>query len=175
MSEKATFAGGCFWCMEPVFEPIAGVISVVSGYMGGIFPNPTYEAVCTGRTGHAEVVEITYDPSKISYKNLLEKFWENIDPTVENQQFCDVGSQYRSALFYHTPEQQQQAEESFSLLKKSKRFPHIFTQITAASEFYPAEDYHQGFYYKNPLHYQQYRSSSGRTQRLKDVWKKPSF
>ncbi len=172
--EKATFAGGCFWCMEPAFDKLQGVKSVISGYTGGHKPNPTYEEVSSGTTGHAESVEITYDPSVISYSKLLDVFWHNIDPTVKDRQFCDVGSQYRSAIFYHSEEQKRLAEASKKALEQSKRFPGpIYTEIVASTTFYPAEEYHQKYYQKNPIRYKYYRYSCGRDQRLKELWGKP--
>jgi len=168
---KATFAGGCFWCMEPPFDKLDGVISTTSGYTGGQLKNPTYEQVSTGATGHAEVVEIVYDPKRVSYEKLLEVFWKNIDPTVRNAQFCDTGSQYRSAIFYHDDEQKRLAETSKAALEKSKPFAaEIVTEIVRAPEFYPAETYHQDYYLKNPVRYSFYRSGCGRDQRLKELW-----
>ncbi len=168
--ETATFAGGCFWCMEHPFDQLDGVISVMPGYTGGSKKNPTYEEVSSGTTGHAESVQITYDPSKITYAKLLDVFWHNIDPTVKDQQFCDVGSQYRSAIFYHTMEQKQLAEASKNALEKSGRFKHIYTEIVPASDFYPAEEYHQHYYKKNPVRYNFYRWNCGRDQRLHELW-----
>jgi len=148
---KATFAGGCFWCMEPPFDKLAGVISVTAGYTGGHKTQPTYQEVSAGRTGHTEAVEIVYDPAQISYARLLEVFWHNIDPTTPNGQFCDHGTQYRSAIFYHDEMQQRLAEASKQTLEASKPFTApIVTEITPASEFYLAEDYHQGYLEKNP-------------------------
>lgn len=168
---KATFAGGCFWCMEPPFDQLDGVISTTSGYTGGQSKNPTYEQVSAGGTGHAEVVEIVYDPKRVSYEKLLEVFWKNIDPTVRNAQFCDTGNQYRSAIFYHDDEQKRLAEASKAALEKSKPFAGaIVTEIVRASEFYPAETYHQDYYLKNPIRYSFYRSGCGRDQRLKELW-----
>jgi peptide-methionine (S)-S-oxide reductase len=173
VTAKATFAGGCFWCMEPPFEKLPGVVSVTSGYTGGHGKNPTYEEVTSGSTGHAEAVEVVYDPSAVSYRKLLEVYWRNIDPTVKDRQFCDVGTQYRTAIFYHDGEQRRLAEESLSELAKSKPFKEkIVTQIVPASEFYPAEEYHQDYYKKNPLRYQYYRAGCGRDARLKQVWGK---
>jgi peptide-methionine (S)-S-oxide reductase len=166
---KATFAGGCFWCMEPPFDKLDGVISTISGYAGGKKKNPTYEEVSAGNTGHAEVVQITYDPKKITYEKLLEVFWRNVDPLTPNRQFCDVGSQYRTAIFYHDETQKRLAEESKKALAKRFKEP-IVTEIVAASEFYPAEDYHQDYYTKNPLRYKYYRYSCGRDQRLEALW-----
>lgn len=171
--EKAVFAGGCFWCMEHPFDELVGVVSVVSGYTGGHKNNPTYEEVSSGTTGHAESVEITYDPSKISYAKLLDVFWHNIDPTVKDRQFCDVGTQYRSAIFYTSEEQQRLAENSKRELEQSKRFKgSIYTQIVPATAFYPAEEYHQQYYKKNPIRYKLYRYNCGRDQRLHDLWGK---
>lgn len=170
--EKATFAGGCFWCMEPPFEKLDGVLSVTVGYTGGAKKNPTYEEVSSGNTGHAESVQITYDPSKVAYSKLLDLFWHNIDPLAKDRQFCDVGTQYRSAIFYHNEEQRKLAEESKKVLENSARFrgKTIYTEIKPASEFYPAENYHQQYYKKNPLRYSYYRYSCGRDERLKEVW-----
>src|SRR3990170_5981440 len=142
--EKATFAGGCFWCMEPPFDELPGVISTTSGYTGGRTKNPTYEQVSSGGTGHAEAVEIVYDPSKITYAKLLDVFWKNIDPITPNRQFCDIGTQYRAAIYYHNEDQKRLAEESKKVLESSTRFQQpIVTEIVAASPFYPAEEYHQ--------------------------------
>ena len=172
--EKATFAGGCFWCMEPPFDKLEGVKSVISGYTGGNKTNPTYEEVSSGSTGHAESVEITYDPAVISYPKLLDVFWHNIDPTVKNRQFCDVGSQYRTAIYYHNAEQKQLAEASKKTLEESKRFRGpVYTEITAATTFYPAEEYHQKYYQKNPVRYKLYRYNCGRDQRLRELWGQP--
>jgi peptide-methionine (S)-S-oxide reductase len=168
---KATFAGGCFWCMEPPYDKLDGVISTKSGYTGGQKKNPTYEEVSSGRTGHAEAVEVVYDPKKIGYEKLLEVFWRNVDPTVKDQQFCDVGSQYRTGIFYHDEEQKRLAEASKAALEKNKPFKGpIVTEITRATEFYPAEDYHQDYYLKNPVRYKFYRSGCGRDNRLKQLW-----
>jgi peptide-methionine (S)-S-oxide reductase len=168
---KATFAGGCFWCMEPPFDKLDGVISTTSGYTGGNKKNPTYEEVSAGATGHAEAIEVVFDPAKISYRRLLEVFWRNIDPTTVNRQFCDVGDQYRTAIFYHGEEQERLAEESKKKLEESGKLSRpIVTEITAAGEFYPAEDYHQNYYEKNPLRYKFYRYSCGRDERLEQLW-----
>ena len=168
---KATFAGGCFWCMEPPFDELDGVISTTSGYTGGNTKNPGYEQVSSGTTGHAEAVQVTYDPDKISYRQLLAVFWKKIDPTVKNRQFCDSGSQYRTAIFYHSPQQKAAAEASLQQLRADKPFSgSIHTEITAASTFYPAEEYHQNYYQKNPLRYKFYRYSCGRDQRLEELW-----
>ncbi len=168
---KATFAGGCFWCMEPPFDKLPGVVSTTSGYTGGKKLNPTYREVSDGETGHTEVVQIVYDPAKISYDQLLNVFWHNVDPTVLNQQFCDHGSQYRTGIFVHDDEQKKQAEASRAALMKSKPFKaNIVTEINAASTFYPAEDYHQDYYLKNPVKYKFYRFNCGRDARLKELW-----
>ena len=168
---KAIFAGGCFWCMEPPFDKLDGVISTTSGYTGGSMKNPSYEQVSSGRTGHAEAVQILYDPKKVTYEKLLDVFWHNVDPTVKDQQFCDVGNQYRTGIFYANEEQKRLAEASKAQLEKSKPFKAaIVTEITAAGEFWPAEEYHQDFYIKNPLRYKFYRSGCGRDARLKDLW-----
>jgi peptide-methionine (S)-S-oxide reductase len=172
--EKATFAGGCFWCMEPAFDKLPGIRSVISGYTGGQKLNPTYEEVSAGATGHAESIEISYDPAVISYSKLLDVFWRNVDPTVKDRQFCDSGSQYRSAIFYHGEDQKRLAEASKKALEQSKRFPGpIYTEIVAATTFYPAEEYHQKYYQKNPIRYKYYRYGCGRDQRLKELWGKP--
>ncbi|MBI5885718.1 MAG: peptide-methionine (S)-S-oxide reductase MsrA [Deltaproteobacteria bacterium] len=170
-TEIATFAGGCFWCMERPFDELQGVISVTSGYTGGQTKNPTYEEVSAGGTGHAEAVQVVYDPSKVGYAKLLDVFWHNIDPTVSNRQFCDVGRQYRSAIFYHGDEQRRLAEQSKEAMEKGKPFQGaIVTEITQAGEFYPAEEYHQHYYRKNPVRYLYYRTGCGRDQRLKELW-----
>lgn len=167
----ATLAGGCFWCMEPPFDELDGVISTTSGYAGGWVAEPTYEQVSGGGTGHAEVVQIVYDPSKISYEDLLEVFWRNIDPLTADAQFCDHGRQYRSAIFYHGEEQKQAALESKRELEESGRFDEpIVTEITEFSNFYPAEDYHQDYYQKNPKRYNFYRYGCGRDKRLEQLW-----
>jgi peptide-methionine (S)-S-oxide reductase len=168
---KATFAGGCFWCMEPPFDKLDGVISTTSGYTGGQTKNPSYEEVSSGGTGHAESVEIVFDPAKISYTQLLDVFWHNIDPLTPDAQFCDHGSQYRTAIFYHNEEQKRLAEASKKALEQSGRFTQpIVTEIVQAGEFYPAEDYHQDYYQKNPLRYSFYRYNCGRDQRLTELW-----
>ncbi len=168
---QATFAGGCFWCMEHPFDELEGVKSTTSGYTGGHLENPTYREVSSGRTGHTEAVLVIYDPKKISYEELLKVFWPNIDPLTSNRQFCDSGSQYRSGIFYHNEEQRRLAEESKKALEKSGRFSQpIVTEITAASKFYVAEDYHQDYYEKNPIQYAIYRYSYGRDRRLKELW-----
>ena len=168
---KATFAGGCFWCMEPPFDKLPGVVSTTSGYIGGKKLNPTYREVSDGETGHAEAVQIVYDPAKITYEQLLNVFWHNVDPTVIDQQFCDHGSQYRTGIFVHDDTQKKQAEASRVALMKSKPFKaSIVTEIIVASTFYPAEDYHQDYYLKNPVKYKFYRFNCGRDARLKELW-----
>ena len=167
----ATFAGGCFWCMEPPFEKLDGVISVTSGYTGGTKKDPTYEEVSAGGTGHAESVEIAYDPSKISYQKLLDVYWHNVDPVTPNAQFCDHGNQYRTAIFYHDEEQKKAAEKSKQEIEASGKLGKpIVTQIVAATQFYPAEEYHQDYYKKNPIRYHYYRYNCGRDQRLEQLW-----
>jgi peptide-methionine (S)-S-oxide reductase len=167
----ATFAGGCFWCMEPPYDALPGVISTTSGYMGGTKKNPSYEEVSSGTTGHTEVVQVVYDPGKVSYEKLLEVFWKNIDPTVRDRQFCDIGSQYRTAIFYHTEEQKRLAQASKGMLAKTKPFrDEIVTPVVPAGEFWAAEDYHQDFYVKNPVRYKFYRTGCGRDARLKQLW-----
>lgn len=169
--QKATFAGGCFWCMEHPFDELPGVVSVTSGYTGGHKKNPTYEEVSAGATGHAESVQVVYDPSKIGYDKLLDRYWHNIDPTVKDRQFCDVGNQYRSAIFYHNDEQRLLAIRSKKALEMSKPFKGpIATEVVQASEFYPAEEYHQHYYKKNPIRYRFYRNGCGRDKRLKELW-----
>ncbi len=167
----ATFAGGCFWCMEHPFDELDGVISVTSGYTGGRAKNPTYEEVSAGGTGHAESVQIVYDPGKIGYEKLLDVFWHNVDPLTPDAQFCDHGSQYRTAIFYHDSTQRRLAEESKRQLEGSGRFPQaMVTQIVPAGDFYPAEEYHQHYYRRNPIRYKFYRWNCGRDRRLKELW-----
>ncbi len=166
---KATFAGGCFWCMEPPFDALDGVVSTTSGYTGGHTANPTYEQVSAGKTGHAEAVEIVYDPRKVTYARLLEVFWRNIDPLTANAQFCDVGNQYRAGIFVHDETQRRLAEASKNAVAQRLQKP-IVTEITAASQFWPAEEYHQDYYKKNPIRYKFYRSSCGRDRRLEAIW-----
>jgi peptide-methionine (S)-S-oxide reductase len=168
-SAKATFAGGCFWSVERLFDKVEGVVSTTSGYTGGTKKNPTYEEVVTGRTGHAESVQVTYDPKKITYEKLLEVYWRNIDPVTPNAQFCDTGSQYRTALFYHDETQKRLAEQTKKVLQGRFKQP-IATEIVAASQFYPAEEYHQDFHLKNPMRYQLYLAGCGRERRLQEVW-----
>jgi peptide-methionine (S)-S-oxide reductase len=167
----ATFAGGCFWCVESDFDKINGVVKTVSGYMGGHTKNPSYKEISAGGSGHAEVVQISFDSRIVDYKKLLDIFWRSIDPTVLNRQFCDHGDQYRSAIFFHNEEQQRIANESKLALQNSKPFDmDIVTEINQAQTFYPAEDYHQNYYKKNPLRYQYYRFACGRDERLKILW-----
>ena len=169
--EKATFAGGCFWCMEHPFDEIPGVVSVTSGYTGGQKKNPTYEEVSAGGTGHAESVQVVYDPARVTYEKLLNVFWHNNDPTAKDRQFCDSGRQYRSAIFYHNEEQHRLAMQSKALLGKNKTFNGpVVTEIVQATEFYSAEDYHQHYYKNNPIRYKYYRFRCGRDQRLKELW-----
>lgn len=168
--DSATFAGGCFWCMEAPFDKLDGVLSTTSGYTGGHVKNPTYREVSSGRTGHAEAVQIVYDSTAVSYEKLLETFWHNIDPTQADGQFCDKGNQYRSAIFYHNEHQKNLAEESKSALEQSDRFDTIVTEIQPLSEFYVAEEYHQNFYKTHPARYQQYRKACGRDRRLRQLW-----
>lgn len=168
---KATFAGGCFWCMEPPYDKLDGVISTTSGYTGGEQRYPTYGEVSSGRTAHAEAVEVLYDPAKITYAQLLDVFWVNIDPLTRNRQFCDGGAQYRTAIFFHGEEQEHLARESKQRIEDSGRFDQpIVTQIVEAAEFWTAEEYHQDYYTKNPLRYKFYRFSCGRDRRLKELW-----
>jgi peptide methionine sulfoxide reductase msrA/msrB len=169
--EKATFAGGCFWCMVPSFDKLDGVVEVVSGYTGGKKENPTYEEVSSGRSGHVEAVQILYDPSRISYEDLLDVFWKQIDPTDPGGQFVDRGPQYRTAIFYHTDEQKRLAEKSKESLRKSGKYNKpIVTEIQPAASFYRAEEYHQDYHSKNPLEYSFYRFNSGRDQFVKTIW-----
>lgn len=170
---KATFAGGCFWCMEHPFEKLDGVKSVISGYTGGTEKNPTYKQVSAGSTGHTEAVEILYDPAKIAYADLLDVFWRQINPTTPDRQFVDIGSQYRSAIFYHDEGQERLAFESKDRWEKDGRFGSpIVTEIVSAGKFWPAEDYHQDYYKKSPLRYKYYRFGSGRDQYLNKIWGK---
>jgi peptide-methionine (S)-S-oxide reductase len=167
----ATFAGGCFWCMEGPFDVLDGVISTTSGYTGGHLAQPSYEQVSAGSTGHTEAVQIVYDPSRISYAKLLEVFWRNIDPTTPDRQFCDRGSQYRPEIFYHDAEQRVAAGASLAEIEKTKSFAEpVRVDLTAAGEFYPAEEYHQDYYLKNPIRYRFYRHHCGRDKRLEELW-----
>lgn len=169
-TEKAIVAGGCFWCTESDMEKIPGVISAVSGYIGGTVARPSYEQVSSGRTGHTEAVEVTFDPAKISYAQLIEKFWPTIDPTVRNQQFCDHGPQYRSGIYPLDEAQMRIAEASKAALVKSGRVPNVYTEIVRAGTFWPAEGYHQDYYKTNALKYKYYRYGCGRDARLEQIW-----
>lgn len=171
--ETATFAGGCFWCMEEALDKVEGVVSTTSGYTGGDKADPTYEEVSAGGTGHTESVQVVYDPQKVNYATLLDVFWRNIDPTTPDQQFCDKGRQYRSAIFYHNETQKRLAEESKQRVSQLKPFKEpVVTEIAPALKFYPAEDYHQNFYQKNPIRYKFYKYNCGRAQRLEALWGK---
>jgi peptide-methionine (S)-S-oxide reductase len=171
--ETAIFAGGCFWCMEPVFDAVPGVVSVVSGYTGGSTRDPSYQQVCSGDTGHLEAVRIRFDPARVSYRELLAIFWHNVDPTTKNRQFCDFGPQYQSAIFFQDEAQRDAARQSKEELEASKPFRGaIVTDIRPAVQFYPAEEYHQQYYRKNPLNYKQYWEGCGRRGRLKELWGK---
>ena len=167
----ATFAGGCFWCTEADFEKVPGVVSAVSGYTGGRVINPTYEQVSDGRTGHTEAVQVRFDPAKVGYAQLLQVYWRSIDPTVKDRQFCDTGPQYRTAIFAHDAEQHRQAEATRAEVEKQLG-AKIHTEIADAERFYPAEEYHQDYYKKNPLRYKFYRTNCGRDARLEEVWGK---
>jgi peptide-methionine (S)-S-oxide reductase len=168
----AIFAGGCFWCTEADFDKVKGVVSTTSGYIGGKVPNPSYEQVSAGGTGHAEAVEVIYDPAKVSYEQLLTFYWRTVDPTVKDRQFCDRGDQYRTALFVRNAEERKLAEASKKKVEAELKQP-VFTQIVDATPFYAAEDYHQDFYKKNPAKYKFYRWNCGRDQRLEQLWGKP--
>ena len=169
--QVATFAGGCFWCMQEDFDKVTGVAHTVAGYTGGHTVNPTYEEVSSGTTGHAESVEVIFDPKKVTYKRLLEVYWTSVDPTVKDQQFCDVGTQYRTAIFYHDEEQRKEAEASRKQIEATKPFKApIVTAIEMAGALYPAEEYHQEYYLKNPVRYEFYRKGCGRDARLKELW-----
>jgi peptide-methionine (S)-S-oxide reductase len=169
-TESATFAAGCFWCVQQFLDQVDGVISTRSGYTGGQKENPTYEEVSAGKTGHAEAVEVIFDPRVVPYQRLLDVFWRNVDPTVKDQQFCDIGTQYRSAIFYHNDEQKKIAEESKKHLIDSGRFNEIYTEILPAGTFYEAEKYHQSYYKKNPFRYKVYKYLCGREKKLEEVW-----
>ncbi len=170
--KTAVFAGGCFWCVEKAFAQLPGVIATEAGYTGGYTANPTYQQVTSGQTGHAEAVRVTYDPARVTYRQLVDFFWKNIDPTVQNRQFCDVGTQYRTAIFWQSEDERIVVEESIAALKKSGRFPRIFTEIKPATTFYRAEEYHQGFYKANPDRYEVYEQSCQRSERLNELWRK---
>jgi peptide-methionine (S)-S-oxide reductase len=165
----ATFAGGCFWCMQPPFDTVPGVISTTVGYTGGHVDHPTYEQVSAGGTGHAESIQVVFDPAKVTYRQLLDVFWRNVDPTTRDRQFCDVGHQYRTAIFFHDDEQRREAEASRAAVMKRLGQP-VVTEIAPAGTFYPAEDYHQQYYRKNPIRYRFYRYTCGRDRRLAEVW-----
>ena len=168
---KATFAGGCFWCVESDFDKVPGVIATTSGYTGGSVANPSYEQVSGKHTGHAEAVQVLYDPAKVSYETLLQKYWHSIDPTTKDRQFCDVGNPYRTAIFVHDAAQEAAAKASLLALEKNKPFKEpIVTTIETAGPFYPAEDYHQDYYIKNPVRYNYYRFACGRDARVKELW-----
>jgi peptide-methionine (S)-S-oxide reductase len=166
----AIFAGGCFWCIEADFEKLPGVLAAESGYTGGRTANPSYEQVSAGSTGHTEAIRVSYDPQRVSYPQLLDYFWRHIDPTVKNRQFCDVGTQYRSGIYWQSEAERKAAESSRDALLASGKVPQIETEIVAASTFYPAEDYHQDYYKKNPIRYAYYRQGCGRDTRVKQVW-----
>ena len=169
----AVFAGGCFWCMEPPFDKLEGVIATISGYTGGNTKDPTYKQVSSNTTGHYEALEVTYNPNKIDYETLLNVFWHNVDPLDAHGQFCDKGQSYRTAIFYNSEAQKKSAESSKKELIDSRRFKEeIVTEVIAAKKFYPAEDYHQDYYQKNPLRYKYYRYGCGRDKRLKELWGK---
>ncbi|WP_083528419.1 peptide-methionine (S)-S-oxide reductase MsrA [Hyphomicrobium sp. CS1BSMeth3] len=171
----ATFAGGCFWCMEPPYDALDGVVSTTSGFMGGTTPNPTYQQVTAGGTGHIEVVQVLYDPTKVTYEKLLDVYWRNVDPYDAGGQFCDRGESYTTAIFTHTPEQKKLAEASKAALAVSGPFKQpIATVVRDAGPFTPAEDYHQNYYVKNPLRYKYYRYRCGRDDRLEAIWGKPT-
>lgn len=172
--EVATFGSGCFWCTEADFDKVEGVVETISGYMGGTTPNPTYEQVSSGTTGHAEVLQLKYDPARVTYEQLLDVYWRNVDPLDSGGQFCDRGSQYRPVIFYHNEEQKRLAEASKAALEASGRFKQpIVVEIAPASTFTPAEDYHQDFHLRNPLRYMVYRIGCGRDARLEALWGKP--
>jgi len=166
----AIFAGGCFWCTEADFEKLPGVLGAESGYTAGRTANPTYEQVSAGNTGHTEAVRVSYDPAKMSYRQLVDYFWRQIDPTVKDRQFCDVGTQYRSGIYWQSEAERRIAEASRDALRKSGKLPQIHTEIIAASAFYPAEEYHQDYYKKNPIRYAYYRRGCGRDARLREIW-----
>jgi len=171
-SATAIFAGGCFWCTESDFEKLPGVIAAESGYTAGKKANPTYEQVSAGGTGHTEAVRVTYDPSRVGYAALVDHFWRTIDPTVKDQQFCDHGSQYRSAIFWQNDDERKIVEASRAALIASGKFKQVHTEVAAAATFYPAEDYHQDYYKKNPIRYTYYRHGCGRDARLEELWGK---
>ncbi|MBF7729156.1 peptide-methionine (S)-S-oxide reductase MsrA [Pseudomonas sp. N040] len=172
---EAVFAGGCFWCTEADFDKLPGVMQTTSGYTGGQLPNPSYEQVSSGSSGHVEAVRVRYDPAEISYAELLEAFWPTIDPVTANAQFCDKGTQYRSVIFYGNPEEQRLAQASRAALEQSGRLPGpVVTEILPAGTFYPAEAYHQDYHQRNPIRYAFYRNGCGRDERLEQLWGKPA-
>jgi peptide-methionine (S)-S-oxide reductase len=166
----AIFAGGCFWCIEADFEKLPGVIGAESGYTAGKTANPTYQQVSAGGTGHAEAIRVSYDPAKVSYQQLVDYFWRHIDPTVKDRQFCDAGTQYRSGIYWQNETERKVAEASRDALLKSGKLAQIHTEIAPASAFYPAEEYHQDYYKKNPIRYAYYRKSCGRDARVHEIW-----
>ena len=171
VAQRATFAGGCFWCLQPPFDKIDGVLDTSVGYAGGAVENPTYEQVSAGVTGHAEVIQILFDPAKVSYESLLEVFWKNIDPLDSRGQFCDKGSQYRSAIFYHDEQQKKAAQQSKETVLKQLNVKEVATEIVALTKYYNGEEYHQDYYKKSPLRYKTYRLGCGRDRRLEELWK----
>jgi peptide-methionine (S)-S-oxide reductase len=173
--QTAVFGGGCFWCMEADFDKVPGVLKTISGYAGGQYKNPNYQSVSAGLTDQTEVVEVSYDNTKVSYSQLVEFFWKKIDPTVKDKQFCDNGRQYRTGLYYLNDEQKKEAEASKAKLQNSGKFKIIHTEVSPVVQFYPAEEYHQDYYIKNPVRYSYYRKSCGRDKRLEELWglKKP--
>lgn len=171
-NKETVFAGGCFWCVQADFDKLPGVVKTIAGYDGGQSPHPTYEQVSSGSTDYAESVKVIYDPDKISYSAVLDYFWHHIDPTVKDRQFCDVGHQYRTAIFYLDDSQKQEALRSLEKIKK--QLPEIYTEITPSTHFYPAETYHQDYYLKNPVRYEFYRWNCGRDARVKEVWHEKS-
>ncbi len=170
VTATAIFAGGCFWCVEADFDKLPGVLETVSGYTAGRTPNPTYQQVSAGGTGHTEAVRVRYDPAKVTYRQLVEYFWRHIDPTVKDRQFCDVGSQYRSGIYWQNEDERRIVEASRDALLKSGKLKEIHTELAAASTFHVAEEYHQDYYLKNPLRYNYYRSGCGRDNRVREIW-----
>jgi peptide-methionine (S)-S-oxide reductase len=170
VTATAIFAGGCFWCVEADFEKLPGVLGAESGYTAGRIANPTYEQVSAGGTGHTEAVRVSYDPAKVGYRQLVDYFWRHIDPTVKDRQFCDVGTQYRTGIYWQNEAERKIAEASRDALLKEGKLPQIHTEIIAASAFYPAEEYHQDYYKKNPIRYAYYRRSCGRDARVREIW-----
>ena len=167
---SAIFAGGCFWCLEADFDKLPGVLATESGYTAGKTPNPTYDQVSAGSTGHTEAVRVRYNPAKVSYQQLVDYFWRHIDPTVKDSQFCDVGTQYRSGIYWQNEVERKVAEASRDALLKSCKLKQVFTELAPASAFYPAEEYHQDYYTKNPIRYAYYRGACGRDARVQEVW-----